>query len=35
VAALGVQGAMLVCSQLVENVQGQDAKLFRATQVVD
>jgi hypothetical protein len=26
---------MLVCSQLVENVQGQDAKLFQATQVVD
>jgi len=28
-------GAMLVCSQLVENVKGQDAKLFQATQVVD
>jgi len=26
---------MLVCSQLVENVVGQDAKLFQATQVVD
>jgi 1,2-phenylacetyl-CoA epoxidase catalytic subunit len=26
---------MLVCSQLVENVEGQDAKLFQATQVVD
>ena len=26
---------MLLCSQLVENVQGQDAKLFQATQVVD
>ena len=26
---------MLVCSQLVENVHGQDAKLFQATQVVD
>ncbi len=31
----GEHGAMLVCSQLVENVQGQDAKLLRATQVVD
>jgi rubrerythrin len=31
----GEQGAMLVCSQLVENVEGQDAKLFQATQVVD
>ena len=31
----GEHGAMLVCSQLVENVQGQDAKLFQATQVVD
>jgi len=29
----GEHGAMLVCSQLVENV--QDAKLFQATQVVD
>jgi hypothetical protein len=26
---------MLVCSQMVENVRGQDAKLFQATQVVD
>jgi len=31
----GEHGAMLVCSQMVENVQGQDAKLFQATQVVD
>ena len=31
----GEQGAMLVCSQLVENVRGQDEKLFQATQVVD
>src|SRR5215468_1824742 len=31
----GEHGAMLVCSQLVENVHGQDAKLFQATQVVD
>jgi rubrerythrin len=31
----GEHGAVLVCSQLVENVQGQDAKLFQATQVVD
>src|SRR5438094_2639648 len=31
----GEHGAMLVCSQLVENVVGQDAKLFQATQVVD
>jgi P-aminobenzoate N-oxygenase AurF len=31
----GEHGAMLVCSQLVENVQGQDEKLFQATQVVD
>lgn len=31
----GEHGAMLVCSQLVENVRGQDAKLFQATQVVD
>src|SRR5713226_9673269 len=31
----GEHGAMLVCSQLVENVQGQNAKLFQATQVVD
>src|SRR6201997_5730902 len=28
----GEHGAMLVCSQLVENVHGQDAKLFQATQ---
>jgi hypothetical protein len=31
----GEHGAMLVCGQIVENVQGQDAKLFQATQVVD
>ena len=31
----GEHGAMLVCSQLVENVTGQDEKLFQATQVVD
>jgi hypothetical protein len=31
----GEHGAMLVCSQLVENVAGQDAKLFQATQVAD
>jgi hypothetical protein len=31
----GEHGAMLVCSQMVENVSGQDAKLFQATQVVD
>ena len=31
----GEHGAMLVCSQLVENVEGQDAKLFQATQVAD
>jgi hypothetical protein len=31
----GEHGAMLVCSQMVENVNGQDAKLFQATQVVD
>ena len=31
----GEHGAMLVCSQLVENVRGQDEKLFQATQVVD
>src|SRR5258708_28728328 len=31
----GEHGAMLLCSQLVENVQGQDAKLFQATQVAD
>jgi rubrerythrin len=31
----GEHGAMLVCSQMVENVRGQDAKLFQATQVVD
>jgi para-aminobenzoate N-oxygenase AurF len=31
----GEHGAMLVCSQMVENVHGQDAKLFQATQVVD
>jgi rubrerythrin len=31
----GEHGAMLLCSQLVEHVAGQDAKLFQATQVVD
>ena len=31
----GEHGAMLLCSQLVEHVHGQDAKLFQATQVVD
>jgi P-aminobenzoate N-oxygenase AurF len=31
----GEHGAMLVCSQMVESVHGQDAKLFQATQVVD
>src|SRR6202790_360511 len=31
----GEHGAMLLCSQLVESVQGQDAKLFQATQVTD
>ena len=31
----GEHGAMLSCSQMVETVQGQDAKLFQATQVVD
>src|SRR5215471_4017558 len=31
----GEHGAMVLCSQLVECVQGQDAKLFQATQVVD
>jgi hypothetical protein len=31
----GEHGAMLVCSQMVENVHGQDAKLFQATQVLD
>jgi len=31
----GEHGAMLVCSQMVETVHGQDAKLFQATQVVD
>ena len=31
----GEHGAMLLCSQLVNNVQGQDAKLFQATQVAD
>jgi hypothetical protein len=31
----GEHGAMLVCSQLVESVVGQDEKLFQATQVVD
>ncbi|HUN51226.1 MAG TPA: ferritin-like domain-containing protein [Candidatus Sulfotelmatobacter sp.] len=31
----GEHGAMLLCSQLVEHVVGQDAKLFQATQVAD
>src|SRR5262249_27244221 len=31
----GEHGAMLLCSQLVECVQGQDEKLFQATQVAD
>jgi rubrerythrin len=31
----GEHGALLVCSQIVEIVQGQDAKLFQATQVAD
>ncbi len=31
----GEHGAMLLCSQLVDCVQGQDAKLFQATQVAD
>jgi hypothetical protein len=31
----GEQGAMLVCSQLVECLASQDQKLFQATQVVD
>jgi hypothetical protein len=31
----GEHGAMIVCSQMVETVHGQDAKLFQATQVVD
>jgi rubrerythrin len=31
----GEHGAMLLCSQLVECVQGQDAKLFQSTQVAD
>jgi hypothetical protein len=31
----GEHGAILVCSQMVENVEGQDAKLFQATRVVD
>ncbi|MBO0718653.1 MAG: diiron oxygenase, partial [Rhizobiales bacterium] len=31
----GEHGAMLVCSQMVESVVGQDAKLFQASQVVD
>jgi hypothetical protein len=31
----GEHGAMLACSQMVETVQGHDAKLFQATQVVD
>ncbi|HTE36801.1 MAG TPA: ferritin-like domain-containing protein [Reyranella sp.] len=31
----GEHGAMLLCSQLVNCVEGQDAKLFQATQVAD
>ncbi len=31
----GEHGALLVCSQILENVHGQDAKLFQATQVAD
>lgn len=31
----GEHGAMLLCSQLVEAVQGQDAKLFQSSQVAD
>ena len=31
----GEQGAMLVCSQLVDMVSGTDAKFFQATQVMD
>ena len=31
----GEHGAMLLCSQLVDMVHGQDAKLFQATQVLD
>jgi len=31
----GEQGAMLLCSQLVEHVHGQDAKLFQSSQVAD
>jgi rubrerythrin len=31
----GEHGAMIVCSQLVETVEGNDAKRFQATQVVD
>lgn len=31
----GEHGAMLLCSQLVDCVEGQDAKLFQATQVAD
>ena len=31
----GEHGAMLLCSQLVDTVHGQDAKLFQATQVLD
>src|SRR5262249_4418370 len=31
----GEHGAILVCSQIVQNVEGQDAKLFQAPQVVD
>ena len=31
----GEQGALLACSQMVDIVQGADAKFFQATQVVD
>ncbi|WP_421999664.1 ferritin-like domain-containing protein [Reyranella sp.] len=31
----GEHGAMLLCSQLVDCVEGQDAKLFQSTQVAD
>jgi hypothetical protein len=35
VLVYGEQGAMLACSQMVDIVQGTDAKFFQATQVVD
>src|SRR4029450_1200640 len=31
----GEQGALLACSQMVDIVEGADAKFFQATQVVD